>query len=312
MNFNIDNKPLEQKISTESSVEMYEAFAQVHDAMIRGEDATSLEMFDNLKEIVDLVNNNRPMLVQVIQNDPELRDMYVKAGSVEAFANIIATNMNAAEEGFLADAMWDGWLVAIIKRNDKLLEHLAPLVGVLIQQVQAADDKKFGKWKMFKQINVFAKYLPDQDDYGKCVAALSKAMNYLRGTDPNSFDQNKFNACFTGSIYAKKNGTVSGKTTHGTQLLGLAQVDIRMRGWTEKKHFLDGLNQMKKLIDDMLKLKKHLADLKSKQFEKDPAKTFTTAANLALDLGSYLGRGITSAASKISGSIWRRLFAIEQ
>lgn len=289
-----------------------EAFAEVHEAMNSGEFSTSLEVYDNLCAVKDLIDSKSALLNKCIIQDPELLDMYKKAGSTEAFAQVITENIAAAEEGMLADTIWDNFISAFIHRKDILLEHLKPLVPALIKQVSEADPKKFGQWKVFRQINVFSKYLPDQNQFEKCYSSLKAAADYLSGISPDKFEQDKFNGFFSGSVYAKKNGKVSTSTIIGTSII--FQRDIRQRGWTEQKHFIDALNQMKTLLESMEKLGKTLAANKSKKFEgeaKSTVKAYSSAANNVLNLIGHLGRGITAASSKISGSIWKRLFTLE-
>ena len=302
--------------ATLSESEIYaelQAFEQVHDAIAAGEDSTNLEVLENLNEIKHMIETKDPTLKIAIINDTELRDMYNACKSMETFAQCIDGNIQACEEGLAADMWWDGPIGALIHRKDATLKHLKPLIPKLIEQVKTADPKKFSQWKMFHQINVFSKYLPDQNQFDKCYKALKDAVAYLISTSPDKFNSDEFNKCFTGSVYSKKNGKVSSSTTLGTGII--YKLDIRKRGWTEQNHFINALEQMKDLVDSMEKLSAKLEANKSQKYDGDAkkvAKQYVSAASNVINLIGHLGRGITSAASKISGSIWKRLFTLEK
>ena len=299
-----------------SEAEMFaaaEAFEQFHDSVVNGEDATALEVFENLTAVKDMINSKDSSLNRVINNDPELLAMFRESkGSMEAFATAIVSNLDAAEEGFGKDLWWDSLLGAIWHRNDTTIKHLKPLVDTLLDQVEKADDKKFEKWKMFRQINVFSKYLPDYEDYAKCASALKAAANYLIRTSPDKFDAEAFKKTFAGSIYAKKDGKLNTNTTVGAHLL--FQLDIRKRGWHGKDRFIEGLKLMKNLIGVMEKLDEAINKNKSGKFDdaaKAAVKGWCSGASNVANLMGHLGRGITAAARKVSGSVLNRLFTLE-
>lgn len=299
-----------------SEAEMFaavEAFEQYHDSIVSGEDATSLEVFENLSVVKDMINSNDSELGRTINNEPELLEMFREAkGSMESFAEIIATHLDVAEEGFAKDMWWDSLLSAILHRNDTTIKHLKPLVDTLLDQVEKADDKKFEKWKMFRQINVFSKYLPDYEDYAKCASALKAAANYLISTSPDKFDAEEFKKTFAGSIYAKKNGKLNTNTTVGAHLL--FSLDIRKRGWHGKDRFIEGLKLMKDLLGVMEKLDEVINKNKSGKFDdaaKAAVKGWCSSASNVANLMGHLGRGITAAARKVSGSVLKRIFTTE-
>ncbi len=289
------------------------AFEQIHDALVKGCDASALEVCENLQELKARIAAKDPTVNSIISSRPELVDMLKESKSVEGFMARIDNEIAAVQEAFIKDWFYDGIISAIRHRKDVLLEHLKPLIPQLIKQVEEADEKKFGEWKVFRQISVYSKYLPDQNQFGKAAQALASAAKYLTGVNPNKFETDKFKACFNGSVYMDKNGNVGGKVTLGTKWLGTN--DIRKRGWTAKNHFLDALKQMQLLVDAMEKLSVALEKNKTVKIDegnKDIAKDCAKATTLTINLIGHLGRGITSAASKISGSVWKRLFTNEK
>ena len=313
MKYNIGTVGKQSVMSDAELFARVAAFEQIHDALVDGYDSSALEVCENLQELKSRIVAKDPTVEAFISSQTELVDMLREAGSIEGFMNCIDHEIIVAQEAFGKDWFYDGIVSAIRHRKDVLLEHLKPLIPQLIKQVEEADEKKFGEWKFLRQISVFSKYLPNQNQFDKAAQSLAAAAKYLAGVDPNKFEQSKFNACFSGSVYMDKKGKANGRVTLGTKWLGTK--DIRLRGWTTKAHFLDALKQMQFLVDEMEKLSTALEKNKTVKIEegnKDVAKACASATTMTINLIGHLGRGITTAANKISGSIWKRLFTDEK
>ena len=213
-----------------------------------------------------------------------------------------------AEEGFLADLLWDGPIVAIIHRNDGTIKHLKPLIKECTSRIKAASDDKFGDKVGVSKIGVaggsgvYSKYLPDQTSAAGAVSALKKATDYLCKTSkPAQFSQDKFEACFSGSCYVKK-GKFSDDTLKGTGFWNLYRKPVQMRGWTKKEHFLSALKGAEELVACMEKLDAHCSKLQSldvPEENKAVAKEMTKALRATSDLCAHFGRGITVASKGV-------------
>lgn len=213
-----------------------------------------------------------------------------------------------AQEGFLADLLWDGPIVAIIHRNDGTIKHLKPLIKECISRIKAASDDKFGGKSGVTEFGdkggfgVYSKYLPDQASAAGAVAALKKATDYLcKIAKPAQFSQDKFEECFSGSCYVKK-GKFSDDTLKGTGFWDLYQHPVQTRGWTKKAHFLSALKGAEELVACMEKLDAHCAKLQSldvPEENKDVAKEMTKALRTTSDLCAHFGRGITVASKGV-------------
>ena len=213
-----------------------------------------------------------------------------------------------AEEGFLADLVWNGPIVAILHRNDGTIKHLKPLIAECISKIKSAPDDKFGSKGGVTEFGdkggygVYSKYLPDQSSAAGAVAALKKATEYLcKIQSPSKFDQKKYEECFAGSCYIKK-GKFSKDTLQGTGFWNLYQFPVQRRGWTKKSHYLDALKDANELIACMEKIDSYCKKMKDQDVpeeDKAAAKELLKALRATSDLCAHFGRGITVASKGV-------------
>lgn len=241
-------------------------------------------------------------------------EFFTACDEIEMLTDSYSEMIVPSEEGVGTDILYDGLIGWFMHKNDHTLNDLKATIPECIERVKNAPDKNFGTWKFLFQINIFSKYLPDQDKMSGAVAALRKAATYLLSVkDAKKFDVNKFRDCFSGSCYIKR-GKYSSDEGTGMGFWNLWTTDIRVRGWTKREYFTKGLTDMKGLLSDIDKLSTHIKSFEGKTFDpedKRKAKEFMNSAKETIKLFGYLGRGITSAARKISGSALTRLFVTE-
>lgn len=235
--------------------------------------------------------------------------------TIEILTDSFEAETDSAQEGVGVDILYDGLIGWLIHRNDHTLNELKATVPECIERIKNAPEDNFGEWEFLKQINIFSKYLPNQSQFATAVSALSKAAKYLISVkNPNKFDSAKFKSCFIGSCYAKK-GKFSSDEVTGMGFWNLWTTDIRVRGWTKRSHFSTALQQMKSLLTDMQSISSYARILKNKEWPDNVdvhmVKEHVNSIKTTVKLMGYLGRGITSASRKISGSALKRIFATE-
>lgn len=315
------------------SLSILEAF---QDAAACGEFDTESAIRDTLTALKNVKDTKNPNFLSLVAEQPEFYGMSLENVGTKIDSMFKSSAISPAQEGHLEDYLHDGLIGMIIHWNDNTASELKKLIPTMRERIQNADESIFGKWKLFFQIGVYSKYLPDAEDFPGAASCLTNCFKYLKSVKPGKFDANKYvtfyqNTCYNENDWVQeymkkaKNAVVAGVLSSLASLfIPFASIigtyykwesDIRKRGWTDRADFLMALNRAEALVKEMESLGAVVVKYKGTNFNENEyaqAKAYFKAAEQTIKLAGYLGRGIVAASRSIGGSMWRRLFTMDR
>lgn len=315
------------------SLQILESF---QDAAACGEFDTEATIRDTLVALKNVKDTKNPNFLALVADQPEFSGMSVESIGVKIDSMVKASAVSPAQEGHLQDFLHDGLIGMIIHWDDHTASELKKLIPTMRERIQNADESIFGKWKLFFQIGVYSKYLPDAEDFPGAASCLTNCFKYLKSVKPGKFDSTKYVKFYQNTCYNENNwvqeymkkaqnakvaealSAIAGLFIPFASLVGVYftwESDIRKRGWTDRKDFLMALDKAEALVKEMESLSATVAKYKGTNFKEDEyvqAKAYFKAAEQTIKLSGYLGRGIVAASRSIGGSMWRRLFTLDR
>lgn len=322
-----------------SNEDMFESLLRLEsfqDAAEAGECDTEIATHDTLAAIKNVRDTHNPNFLKIVAEQPEFYGISLEDIGAQIDKLAKEQCISPAQEGHFQDFLHDGIIGMIIHWDDHTVEELRGLIPTMRSRIKAADEDIFGKWKLFFQIGVYSKYLPDFKDVDKAVACLQNCFKYLKSVKPEKFDSTKYVKFYEGTCYNKNSWTkeymkkaliaksaeiLSSIASAFIPFAGLVGVyftwesDIRKRGWTGRRSFLIALDKAEALVKEMESLSDTVEKYKGKQFNDDDyvtAKAYFKACEQTIKLAGYFGRGIVAASRSIGGSVWRRLFTLDR
>lgn len=315
------------------SLSILEAF---QDAAACGEFDTKSTMRDTLTALKNVKDTRNPNFLSLIAEQPEFYGMSLEDVGTKIDSMFKSSAISPAQEGHLEDYLHDGLIGMIIHWDDHTTSELKKLIPTMRERIQNADESNFGKWKLFFQIGVYSKYLPDAEDFPGAASCLTNCFKYLKSVKPGKFDAKKYvtfyqNTCYNENDWVQEYTKKAQKAMVAGVLSNLASLfipfasligvyfkwesDIRKRGWTDRNDFLMALGKAEALVREMESLSATVSKYKGTNFKENEyvqAKAYFKAAEQTIKLSGYLGRGIVAASRSIGGSMWRRLFTLDR
>lgn len=272
---NVTAKPV-RKLSDAQFCQLVSAAGDLIDQYEAGVGLSKEESFINLEAFRDfMATATDDQLRAVIASEEELSSVF--DGSIENFKATINANY-AAQEGVLLGAAAIltakhaiGWVInacrQFAQRNKNTLAFLKPALQQVEIQLKDAAEASFqqSKWtggQSKLKFRITSPRLPSVDEFARDINGFVNLVNYIKSTNPAQFDANKAGEFLKGTEYYDNSATKAiGETVKGTvKTVGyilpvihtvtrrITEQDIRMRGWSSKKAFEDGLKLSKNAI----------------------------------------------------------------
>ncbi len=152
------------------SLSILEAF---QDAAACGEFDTKSTMRDTLTALKNVKDTKNPNFLSIVAEQPEFYGMSLENVGTKIDSMFKSSAISPAQEGHFADYLHDGLIGMIIHWDDHTTSELKKLIPTMRERIQNADESIFGKWKLFFQIGMYSKYLPDAKDFPGTASFLN-------------------------------------------------------------------------------------------------------------------------------------------